>query len=40
MFKKIFEIFPDMVQDGELVLTANNFVNAIQEMPVKFTPQK
>ena len=40
VYQKIFERFPDMVQDGEMVLTANNFVNAIQEMPVKFTPQK
>jgi cytochrome P450 len=40
VYQKIFERFPDMVQDGEMVLTPNNFVNAIQEMPVKFTPQK
>ena len=40
VYQKIFERFPDMVQDGEMVITPNNFVNAIQEMPVKFTPQK
>ncbi len=40
VYQKIFERFPDMIQDGEMVLTPNNFVNAIQEMPVKFTPQK
>ena len=39
VYQKIFERFPDMVQDGEMVITPNNFVNAIQELPVKFTPK-
>jgi cytochrome P450 len=40
VYEKIFERFPDMVQDGEMVFTPNNFVNAIQELPVSFKPKK
>ena len=40
VYEKIFERFPDMKQDGDIVYTPNNFVNAIQELPVSFTPKK
>ena len=29
-----------MTQSGDMVYTPNNFVNAIQELPVTFTPKK
>ncbi len=40
VYEKIFERFPDMTQSGDIVYTPNNFVNAIQELPVSFTPKK
>jgi len=40
VYEKIFERFPDMTQSGDMVYTPNNFVNAIQELPVTFTPKK
>ena len=40
VYEKIFERFPDMTQSGDIVYTPNNFVNAIQELPVTFTPKK
>lgn len=40
VYEKIFSRFPEMEQDGEMILTPNNFVNAIQDVPVKFNPQK
>ncbi len=40
VYKKIFERFPDMTQSGDIVYTPNNFVNAIQELPVSFSPKK
>ena len=40
VYEKIFERFPDMNQSGDIVYTPNNFVNAIQELPVTFTPKK
>ena len=40
VYEKIFERFPDMMQDGDIIYTPNNFVNAIQEFPVSFTPKK
>ena len=40
VYEKIFERFPDMTQSGDVVYTPNNFVNAIQELPVTFTPKK
>ena len=40
VYEKIFERFPDMKQDGDIVYTPNNFVNAIQQLPVSFTPKK
>ncbi len=40
VYEKIFSRFPEMEQDGEMILTPNNFVNAIQEVPVKFNPEK
>ena len=39
VYEKIFSRFPEMEQDGEMILTPNNFVNAIQDVPVKFNPQ-
>ena len=30
VYEKIFARFPEMEQDGEMILTPNNFVNAIQ----------
>ena len=36
VYEKIFSRFPEMEQDGEMILTPNNFVNAIQDVPVKF----
>ena len=36
VYEKIFERFPDMMQDGDIIYTPNNFVNAIQELPVSF----
>ena len=40
VYEKIFSRFPEMEQDGEMILTPNNFVNAIQDVPVKFNPEK
>ena len=40
VYEKIFERFPDMKQSGDIVYTPNNFVNAIQELPVSFSPKK
>ena len=40
VYEKIFSRFPEMEQDGEMILTPNNFVNAIQDVPVKFKPEK
>ena len=40
VYEKIFERFPDMTQSGDIVYTPNNFVNAIQELPVSFSPKK
>ncbi len=40
VYEKIFTRFPEMEQDGEMILTPNNFVNAIQDVPVKFNPEK
>ena len=40
VYEKIFSRFPEMAQDGEMILTPNNFVNAIQDVPVKFNPKK
>ena len=40
VYEKIFSRFPEMEQDGEMILTPNNFVNAIQDVPVKFNPKK
>ena len=40
VYEKIFSRFPEMEQDGEMILTPNNFVNAIQVVPVKFNPEK
>jgi cytochrome P450 len=40
VYEKIFARFPEMEQDGEMILTPNNFVNAIQDVPVKFKPEK
>jgi cytochrome P450 len=40
VYEKIFSRFPEMEQDGEMILTPNNFVNSIQDVPVKFNPQK
>tara|TARA_B100001564_G_scaffold337997_1_gene329419 strand:- start:93 stop:1466 length:1374 start_codon:yes stop_codon:yes gene_type:complete len=40
VYEKILERFPDMTQSGDIVYTPNNFVNAIQELPVTFTPKK
>ena len=39
VYEKIFSRFPEMEQDGEMILTPNNFVNAIQDVPVKFNPK-
>ena len=39
VYEKIFSRFPEMKQDGEMILTPNNFVNAIQDVPVKFNPK-
>ena len=39
VYEKIFSRFPEMEQDGEMILTPNNFVNAIQDVPVKFNPE-
>ena len=39
VYEKIFTRFPEMQQDGEMILTPNNFVNAIQDVPVKFNPK-
>lgn len=39
VYEKIFSRFPEMEQDGEMILTPNNFVNAIQDVPVKFIPK-
>jgi len=40
VYEKIFTRFPEMEQDGDMILTPNNFVNAIQDVPVKFNPKK
>jgi len=40
VYEKILERFPDMTQNGDVVYTPNNFVNAIQELPVSFKPTK
>ena len=40
VYEKIFSRFPEMEQDGEMILTPNNFVNAIQDVPLKFNPEK
>ena len=40
VYEKIFERFPDMMQSGDIIYTPNNFVNAIQALPVSFTPKK
>ena len=40
VYEKIFSRFPEMEHDGEMILTPNNFVNAIQDVPVKFNPEK
>ena len=40
VYDKIFSRFPEMEQDGEMIFTPNNFVNAIQDVPVKFNPEK
>ena len=39
VYEKIFERFPDTTQSGDIIYTPNNFVNAIQELPVSFTPK-
>ena len=39
VYEKIFSRFPEMEQDGEMILIPNNFVNAIQDVPVKFNPE-
>lgn len=38
-YKQILQRFPDMKYDGEWKIAPNNFVHAIQEMPVSFTPE-
>ena len=38
-YKQILQRFPDMRYDGEWKIAPNNFVHAIQEMPVTFTPK-
>jgi cytochrome P450 len=38
-YKQILQRFPDMKYDGEWKIAPNNFVHAIQEMPVTFTPE-
>tara|TARA_Y100001980_G_C14552756_1_gene337280 strand:- start:1369 stop:2745 length:1377 start_codon:yes stop_codon:yes gene_type:complete len=40
VYEKIFTRFPEMEQNGDMILTPNNFVNAIQDVPVKFNPKK
>lgn len=40
VYEKIFERFPDMMQSGDIIYTPNNFVNAIQALPVSFTSKK
>lgn len=38
--KRLFEILPDIEVSGEPVFAHSNFVNAVVELPVKFTPTK
>ena len=40
VYKQILTRFPDMKMDGDWKVAPNNFVHAIQEMPVSFTPEK
>ena len=40
VYKQILTRFPDMHMDGEWKVAPNNFVHAIQEMPVTFTAEK
>ena len=40
VYKQILTRFPDMRMDGDWKVAPNNFVHAIQEMPVSFTPEK
>ena len=40
VYKQILTRFPDMTMDGDWKVAPNNFVHAIQEMPVSFTPEK
>jgi hypothetical protein len=40
VYKQILTRFPDMHMDGDWKVAPNNFVHAIQEMPVSFTPEK
>ena len=40
VYKQILTRFPDMIMDGDWKVAPNNFVHAIQEMPVSFTPEK
>lgn len=39
-YSQILQRFPDMRYDGEWKVAPNNFVHAIQEMPVSFTAEK
>ena len=40
VYRQILTRFPDIHMDGEWKVAPNNFVHAIQEMPVSFTPEK